>query len=78
MDEEGKIDLVKSAIGQQEQSFVVKAGGPDELIGTCAVPGFDIRCGDREIRFGFHPIEKMTKAQDHTIIVKLAGNQSNP
>ena len=51
---------------------MVKAGGPDEPIGTSSVPGFDIRCRDREIRFGFHPIEKMTKVQDHTIILKLA------
>jgi hypothetical protein len=71
MDEETEIDLVKSAIGQRKQNFVMKAGGPNEPVRTGVFDGIDIRRSHCEIRFRFHPIEKMTEAQNHTIIVNI-------
>ena len=69
MGEEDKIYLVKSAIGQRKETFVVKTSGPDKWIGTGVVAGFNIWRGHDELRFGLNPKEKMAEAQVHTIIL---------
>ena len=75
MDDEGEIDLMKSAIGKGKQEFMMKAGSPDKPVGTGVVPGFDIGRGHDEIRFRFNPVEKIAETQVHKIIVDAFGQQ---
>jgi len=71
MGEEDKIYLVKSAIGQRKETFVVKTSGPDKRVGTGVVAGFDIGRSHHEMRFGFNAVEKMAQAQVHIIVARL-------
>jgi len=77
MDDEGKIDLMKSTIGKGKQHFMMKARGPDKPVGTGVVPGFDIGRGHNEIRFRFNPMEKIAEAQVHRIILELVAHKCN-
>ena len=75
MDQEREIDLMKSAIGEGKQEFMMKASSPDKPVGTGVVPGFDIGRGHDEIRFRFNPVEKIAETQVHKIIVDAFGQQ---
>ncbi len=77
MDQESEIDLMKSAIGEGKQEFMMKAGSPDKPVGTGVVPGFDIGRGHDEIRFRFNPMEKIAEAQIHRIILELVAHKCN-
>ena len=52
---------------------MVKAGGPDKPVGTGVFTGFDVRCGHDEISFRFDTMEKIAEAQEHRVILDVAG-----